>query len=142
MFNVLKTYVRIAGTVTKVAVGNVMVSAAGATLKDMTIDGDLILGEGADNTVLDNVKVTGRIVVRGGGKNALALTNGLTDKGLLLLFADGAVISAEGFLLNHGDEKSVKRVAVSAAPAPSAAGSVVSGEQSTETRCRPVTARK
>lgn len=34
----------------------------------MTVHGDLILADGAANVSLDNVRVTGRIVIRGGGE--------------------------------------------------------------------------
>lgn len=55
--------------------GNVLVSASGVTLKNMTITGDLYLTEGIGNggVTLSNVKVTGRTIVKGGGKTGLSL---------------------------------------------------------------------
>lgn len=57
-----------ADTVTENASKIVIVNADGVILQDMTIQGDLLLAEGIDGgTVsLNNVKVTGRVIVRGG----------------------------------------------------------------------------
>lgn len=70
MANLASDYVNQAGIVTSVNEGNVVINAAGVTLSDVTVQGDLILadGIGLGNVNLDNVKVTGRIVVRGGGE--------------------------------------------------------------------------
>ena len=38
------------------------------SLDHLTVHGDLILADGAANVSLDNVRVTGRIVIRGGGE--------------------------------------------------------------------------
>ncbi len=74
MANLAGDYVNQAGTVSSVSAGNVVINAAGVTLADVTVQGDLILadGIGLGGVNLDNVKVTGRIVVRGGG--AVSLT--------------------------------------------------------------------
>jgi hypothetical protein len=78
MYNAVKTYVNKAETMTSVAEGNVMVNVPGATLKNLTVKGDLIVGDGvgAGDFTLDNVKVDGRVVVRGGGENSIKITNG------------------------------------------------------------------
>jgi len=74
---VIKTYVKTTDVVEAVSAGNVMVNTPGATLKNLTITGDLIIGDGVANgdVTLDNVTVTGRIVVRGGGQNSVHITN-------------------------------------------------------------------
>jgi uncharacterized protein YjdB len=57
--------------------GFVVVNAAGVTLKDLTIDGDLIIAEGVSDgeVYLDNVVVTGDVRVRGGGENSIYLND-------------------------------------------------------------------
>ncbi len=66
-----------AGTYTKDAGGNLIVNAGSVTLKDMKIGGDLTLGEGVgEGTVrLENVIVTGRTIIRGGGPNSVYVKN-------------------------------------------------------------------
>ncbi len=94
MFNILKNYLSAAGTYTEVASGNVMVNAAGVTLKDLTVSGDLVIGDGVGNgnISLDNVEITGRLVVRGGGENSILIT-GASDLGSIIISktASGAV---------------------------------------------------
>lgn len=70
IYNLVKTYIREAGTYTSVAEGNVIVNVPGVTLKGITIKGDLILGDGigGGEVKLDGVTMQGRIVARGGAK--------------------------------------------------------------------------
>lgn len=77
MYNLVGSYISVAGTYTEPVTGNVMVNAAGVTMKGLTIAGDLILGDGIGDgdIVLDNVTVTGRLVVRGGGENSIRIIN-------------------------------------------------------------------
>ena len=67
MDNAIKQYITKPGTVTEVASGNIMINVAGVTLENVTIRGDLIIGDGIGNgTVnLNNAKIIGRLVVRG-----------------------------------------------------------------------------
>lgn len=100
MDNLVKEYIDSADTVTKVvANGNVMVRKAGTTLKDVTVKGDLIIadGVGEGDVTLDNVKVEGRTVVRGGGVNSIII-KGNSDLGKIIVSkVDGKVrISVEG----------------------------------------------
>ncbi|MEG2198908.1 MAG: S-layer homology domain-containing protein, partial [Anaerovorax sp.] len=77
MDSLVVQYVTKASTVTKVAdKGNVMVNVPGVTLKGVTINGDLIVGDGVGtgDLNLDSVKVTGRTVVRGGGVDSIKIT--------------------------------------------------------------------
>lgn len=55
----------------------------------MTINGDLIIADSADKVSLDNVKVTGRIVIRGGA-DAVGIKNTTTGKGVLVSSPNGA----------------------------------------------------
>lgn len=77
MYNAISSYVSKAGTITTVQAGNVMVNVPGVTLKDLTVNGDLIVGDGVGNGnfTLDNVTVKGRMIVRGGGSNSIIIIN-------------------------------------------------------------------
>ena len=68
MANMVSQYIDTAEVITKLKAGNVVINAAGVTLKDVAVQGDLILADGIDrgSVTLDNVTVTGRIIVRGG----------------------------------------------------------------------------
>ncbi len=74
MYTMVKSYITTAGTYTEVPEkGNVMINAQDVTLKDVTVNGDLVIGDGVGNgdVTLDNVVVTGRVIVRGAGVNSL-----------------------------------------------------------------------
>lgn len=75
--NIFKKYVNVPGTYTGDQSGNVIVNVPGVTLKDATIAGDLVIGDGVGNgtVTLDNVTVQGRVLVRGGGENSLRIVN-------------------------------------------------------------------
>ena len=62
----------------------------------MTINGDLIIADSADKVSLDNVKVTGRIVIRGGA-DAVSIKDTTAGKGVLVSSPNGAAaISVSG----------------------------------------------
>lgn len=92
-YNILKHYIVTAGTYDKDFSGNLLVRCADVTLKDLTIDGDLILGNGvADGKiVLDNVTVTGRLVVWGGGTKAVYCNNGTNMPEIVVCRVDDSV---------------------------------------------------
>ena len=99
MDNILKSYVKVVGEYTELPEGNVMVNVAGVTLKDLTVAGDLIIGEGVGDGdfTLDNVTVTGRMVVRGGGENSIIIKGSSTVGQVIVARVDGAVrIVVEG----------------------------------------------
>lgn len=77
IYKMLAHYISDAGTYTDDLNGNVMVNAPGVILQDMTITGDLIIGEGVGNgeVTLDGVELLGRLVVRGGGENSIVIKN-------------------------------------------------------------------
>ena len=68
MHNIVKIYIRQSATVTEMNKGNVLISAAEVILKNLTIDGDLIIGNGVGTgtITLENVTVTGRILNKSG----------------------------------------------------------------------------
>ena len=82
-----------AGSYTADADGNVIVSAAGVTLSDMTIDGNLIAAEGIGDgdLILDNVTVKGALVVRGGGEHSIIIKGNSSVSTITAQRRDGGV---------------------------------------------------
>lgn len=93
MYNMLSTYITKAGIYTELTVGNVMVNAADVILKDVTVKGDLIIGDGVGNgdVTLDNTTVTGRLVVRGGGVNSIKIIGNSNVQNIIVARVDGQV---------------------------------------------------
>lgn len=90
------SYVGAEGVSGKTVEGNVIVRESGASLSGMTINGDLIIADSVDKVSLDNVKVTGRIVIRGGA-DAVGIKDTTTGKGVLVSSPNGAAaISVSG----------------------------------------------
>ncbi|GAA3405143.1 S-layer homology domain-containing protein [Paenibacillus hodogayensis] len=84
--------------------GNVFVTAPGVTLRNMKIDGNLTLGEGIGegDVTLDNVSVTGKTFIRGGGVHSVylrgvVLGQVIVDKkdGPVRIAASGTTVIAE-----------------------------------------------
>ena len=90
------SYVGAEGVSGKTVEGNMVVRESGASLSGMTINGDLIIADSADKVSLDNVKVTGRIVIRGGA-DAVGIKDTTAGKGVLVSSPNGAAaISVSG----------------------------------------------
>jgi len=91
--NIIKEYIVDGDEYTGDRKGNLLVRTDNVVLKDMTIDGDLILGCGiADGKVtLNNVTVTGRVIVWGGGTEAVYMNNGTNMPELIVCRVDAAV---------------------------------------------------
>lgn len=77
IYNIFRKYVNTAGTYTGDEAGNVMINVPEVTIKDASISGDLIIGDGVGSgtVTLDHVTVSGRVLVRGGGENSLRIVN-------------------------------------------------------------------
>ena len=115
MHNMIKNYVKTSGEYNIVGSGNVMVNVPGVTLKDLTVSGDLIVGEGVaeGDLILDNVDVTGRFVVRGGGVDSIIIKNDSTigkvlvvtryDDAVRVVFEDGT--EADVIYVEDGNDK-------------------------------------
>lgn len=89
MDNLVKTYISSGTQYTSDYTGNVIINKANVSLKGSTITGDLIIGDGVDegSVTLEDVKVTGRVVVRSGYVNILGnsdidsiIASGITKK--------------------------------------------------------------
>ena len=92
-YNIIGTYITAKGTYDKDIKGSVLIRTDDVTLKDMTVDGDLIVGCGAADgkITLDNVKVTGRLLVWGGGTAAVYCNNGTNMPAVVVARVDDAV---------------------------------------------------
>lgn len=92
--NIIKSYIKTSDAVSSVPAGNVMVNVPNATIKNCTINGDLIIGEGvgSGDLTLDNVIVTGRIVVRGGGENSIHIKNNSQVGSLIISKTDSGAV--------------------------------------------------
>ncbi|MPM36028.1 hypothetical protein SDC9_82623 [bioreactor metagenome] len=93
MDNLLRQYLRVPGVVTQVVPGGVMVNVPGVTLRDLTVNGDLIVGDGVGDgaCVLENVTVAGRLVVRGGGEDGIILRGGSSVAEVVMSRGGGTV---------------------------------------------------
>ena len=91
--NIIGTYIVSKGTYDKDIKGSVLIRTDEVTLKDMTVDGDLIIGCGAADgkIALDNVQVTGRLLVWGGGTKAVYCNNGTQMPEVVVARVDDAV---------------------------------------------------
>ena len=92
-YNIIGTYIVSKGTYDKDIKGSVLIRTDEVTLKDMTVDGDLIIGCGvADGKItLDNVTVKGRLLVWGGGIKAVYCNNGTQMPEVVVARVDDAV---------------------------------------------------
>src|SRR5665647_755332 len=93
MDNLLKNYIKTAGTYTTDYTGNVMINVPGVTLKDIKITGDIIIGDGVGNgdVTLDGVTVTGRTIIRGGGINSIKIIGNSNLQNIIIARVDGQV---------------------------------------------------
>ena len=93
MYNIFSDYVKEEGTVTAIGDKSVVIAADDVTLKDVTVKGDLIIGEGVGegNVYLDNVTVEGRLVVRDGGMNSIHIIGGSNVANVLVTKIYGPV---------------------------------------------------
>ena len=91
--NIIGSYITAKGTYDKDIKGSVLIRTDDVELKNLTVDGDLIIGCGvADGKiVLDNVQVTGRLLVWGGGTKAVYCNNGTRMPEVVVARVDDAV---------------------------------------------------
>lgn len=100
MFNIFGTYCTQAGTYTEAPVRSVMVNVPDVTLKNITVPGDIVIGDGVGDgdVILDHVNVEGRLVVRGGGVNSVHIIGGEQAWQVVIAKVDGnvRVVADEG----------------------------------------------
>ena len=92
-YNIIGTYIVSKGTYDKDIKGSVLIRTDDVELKNLTVDGDLIVGCGAADgkIVLDNVTVKGRLLVWGGGTKAVYCNNGTNMPEVVVARVDDAV---------------------------------------------------
>ena len=86
-------FYNIIGTYDKDIKGSVLIRTDDVTFKNMTVDGDLIIGCGAADgkITLDNVTVKGRLLVWGGGTKAVYCNAGTNMPAVVVARVDDAV---------------------------------------------------
>ena len=91
--NIIGSYITVKGSYDKDIKGSVLIRTDEVTLQNMTVDGDLIIGCGAADgkIALDNVQVTGRLLVWGGGTKAVYCNNGTQMPEVVVARVDDAV---------------------------------------------------
>ena len=91
--NIIGSYITVKGTYDKDIKGSVLTRADDIELKNMTVDGDLIIGCGAADgkITLDNVTVKGRLLVWGGGTKTVYCNNGTNMPAVVVARVDDAV---------------------------------------------------
>ena len=77
------SYIDKNGTDSKTVNGNAVVRESGVSLSGLTVNGDLIIADGAENIKLDNVKVTGRIIIRGSADKVKSTGSTSAAKGMI-----------------------------------------------------------
>ncbi|HMM06109.1 MAG TPA: S-layer homology domain-containing protein [Clostridiales bacterium] len=116
-YNCFQYYYAAAGTYSKTLNGNAIINHSGVTLSNITIDGDLFVAEGSaasgisslaespdQKLVLDNVKITGRLVIRDGANSSILMKS--NSRAQEIVYADGmdenvfAYMSSEGLVFN------------------------------------------
>ncbi len=73
--------------------GSLVVNTPGVVLENMTIEGNLIVGDGVGKgeLTLNNVKVHGTTIVRGGGKNSIIITGESSIPNMIVSKVNGVV---------------------------------------------------
>ena len=91
--NIIGSYITVKGTYDKDIKGSVLIRTDDVELKNLTVDGDLIIGCGAADgkIVLDNVTVKGRLLVWGGGTKAVYCNAGTNMPAVVVARVDDAV---------------------------------------------------
>ena len=92
-YNIIGTYIVSKGTYDKDIKGSVLIRTDDAELKNLTVDGDLIIGCGAADgkITLDNVTIKGRLLVWGGGAKAVYCNAGTNMPAVVVARVDDAV---------------------------------------------------
>ena len=91
--NIIGSYITVKGTYDKDIKGSVLIRTDDVELKNLTVDGDLIIGCGAADgkITLDNVTIKGRLLVWGGGTKAVYCNAGTNMPAVVVARVDDAV---------------------------------------------------
>ena len=90
---IIGSYITVKGSYDKDIKGSVLIRTDDVELKNLTVDGDLIIGCGAADgkITLDNVTVKGRLLGWGGGTKAVCCNNGTNMPAVVVARVDDAV---------------------------------------------------
>lgn len=95
MDNMVKAYGRTGSTTVTHSTlnGNLLINKPNVTVKNSTIKGDLIVGDGvgSGNLILDNTDVTGNILVQGGGINSVTIKSNCSVNSMIVAKVAGNV---------------------------------------------------
>ncbi|MEL7647286.1 MAG: YDG domain-containing protein [Sedimentibacter sp.] len=93
MDNILQNYIVKSGAYTDDFNGNVMINRPDVILKNITINGDLVIGDGVGDgdVTLDGVIVTGKVLIRGGGINSIKIVGDSSIRNIVIARVDGQV---------------------------------------------------
>ncbi|MFV0516609.1 MAG: S-layer homology domain-containing protein [Aminipila sp.] len=71
--------------------GNILVRVPEASIKNATIKGNLIIGDGVGvgDVMLDNVNIEGKLIVRGGGEDSITIKNSTLQNSAVLTNPNG-----------------------------------------------------
>ena len=91
--NIIGSYITVKGTYDKDIKGSVLIRTDDVELKNLTVDGDLIIGCGAvdGKITLDNVTIRGRLLVWGGGTKAVYCNAGTNMPAVVVARVNDAV---------------------------------------------------
>ena len=91
--NIIGSYITVKGTYDKDIKGSVLIRTDDVELKNLTVDGNLIISCGAADgkITLDNVTVKGRLLVWGGGTKAVYCNAGTNMPAVVVARVDDAV---------------------------------------------------
>ena len=91
--NIIGSYITVKGSYDKDIKGSVLIRTDDVELKNLTVDGDLIIGCGAADgkITLDNVTIKGRLLVWGGGTKAVYCNAGTNMPAVVVARVDDAV---------------------------------------------------
>ena len=91
--NIIGSYITVKGSYDKDIKGSALIRTDDVELKNLTVDGDLIVGCGAADgkITLDNVTVKGRLLVWGGGTKAVYCNAGTNMPAVVVARVDDAV---------------------------------------------------
>ena len=91
--NIIGSYITVKGSYDKDIKGSVLIRTDDVELKNLTVNGDLIIGCGAADgkITLDNVTIKGRLLVWGGGTKAVYCNAGTNMPAVVVARVDDAV---------------------------------------------------
>lgn len=99
MYNIFKEYISTPGQYSQVAQGNIVVNVPGVRLENLTVNGDLIVGDGVGDgdLNLDQVTIKGNLILRGGGIKSIVIVGGSVEGKIIVGKVDGQIrVSIEG----------------------------------------------